>query len=152
MTVRRLSLLHLAATLAMIGVMTTVQLVVYPQYDQVAIADFSDYVRNHGQRIGWPLALFAPAEVLLALLLWLRLPAGSAKTVAFGSGALLALAWVTTMAWFAPLHGRLISEPYDPDRIDLLVSTNWVRTVIWWVRGVVALWIVDQPSHLGAAD
>ena len=152
MDVRRLGTAHLVFTLAMVGVMTTVQLVVYPQYDQVAVADFSNYVREHGQRIGWPLVLFAPAEVLCARLLWLRLPAGRAKAVAFASGALLAAAWVATMVWFAPLHGRLISDPYDPDRIDQLVSTNWIRTVAWWARGLLAVWLVDQLSHLGDAD
>ena len=152
MSVRRLSVLHLAFTLAMVGVMTTVQLVVYPQYDLVDPADFSEYVRSHGQRIGWPLAAFAPAEVALALLMWLRAPARRLKMLTFASGALLAFAWIVTMVWFAPLHGRLISDPYDPERIDQLVTTNWIRTIVWWVRGGLAVWIVAQLSHLGAAD
>jgi hypothetical protein len=152
MTTRRLVLLHLAFTLAMVGVMTTVQFVVYPQYTEVAVADFSNYVRSHGQRIGVPLVLFAPAEVALAFVVWLRLPSGRVRAAAFGSGALLALAWVVTMVWFAPLHGRLISEPYDADRIDQLVNTNWLRTVLWWARGGAAVWLAAQLSHLGSAD
>ena len=144
MSVRRLGLLHLAFTLAMVGVMTTVQLVVYPQYELVDPGNFSDYVRNHGQRIGWPLAAFAPAEVLLALVLWLRAPTRALKVVTFASGALLAFAWIVTMVWFAPLHGRLISDPYDPERIDQLVNTNWVRTIAWWLRGGLAIWIASR--------
>ncbi len=137
--VGRLSLFHLAFTLAMVGLMTTVQLVVYPQYHFVAETDFSAYVSNHGQRIGIPLVLFAPAEVLLALGLWLAAPAGSVKRLAFASGAILAAAWIITIVWFAPQHGQLINEPYDPDRIDRLVNTNWIRTVLWWLRGGTAL-------------
>lgn len=152
MDVRRLSVWHLAVTLAMVGVMTTVQLVVYPQYDLVDPANFSEYVRSHGQRIGWPLVAFAPAEVVLALVLWLRAPGGRLKTVTFLSGAVLAFAWIVTMVWFAPLHGRLISDPYDPDRIEQLVTTNWIRTIAWWIRGGLAVWFAAQLSHLGSAD
>ncbi len=154
MTLQRLSLLHLAATAAMIGLMTMVQLVVYPQYDLVGPADFAGYVSSHGQKIGVPLVLFAPAEVLLALFLWLRLPTGRTKAVAFAAGAILAGAWVATMAWYGPFHGRLINDPYDPANIDLLESTNWFRTIAWWLRGALAIWIADrvaQESHLGAA-
>ncbi|MEM9131588.1 MAG: hypothetical protein AAF962_20545 [Actinomycetota bacterium] len=140
MDIRRLALLHLTATAAMVGLMTMVQLVVYPQYDLVPAAEFSEYVEQHGIRIGIPLALFAPAEVVLALLLWLRAPAGRLRTVAFVAGALLAVAWVATGFWYGPLHGDLIGRDYDPDRIDLLADTNWFRTIAWWIRGGLAVW------------
>lgn len=148
MDVARLARLHLAFTLAMVGLMSTVQLVVYPQYRIVAEADFAAYVSNHGQLIGIPLVLFAPAEVLLALFLWLRTPAGKVKAVAFGSGLVLAVVWVTTIAWFAPLHGRLTTDAYDPDRIEQLIDTNWFRTGLWWVRGLLAFWLVEATSRL----
>lgn len=144
MDVERLARLHLAFTLAMVGLMTTVQLVVYPQYRIVAEAEFASYVANHGQLIGIPLVLFAPAEVVLALLVWLRAPTGRLKTVAFVSGALLAAAWVATILWFGPLHGRLTSEPYDIDRIEQLITTNWFRSAVWWVRGFLAYWLGGQ--------
>lgn len=140
MDLRRLALLHLAATAAMVGLMTMVQLVVYPQYNLVPAAEFSEYVEQHGIRIGVPLVLFAPAEVVLALLLWLRAPAGRTKTVAFGAGAVLAAAWVATGFWYGPLHGDLIGGAYDPDRIELLANTNWFRTIAWWLRGGLAVW------------
>lgn len=138
--IRRVALLHLAATAAMVGLMTMVQLVVYPQYDLVAPAEFSEYVETHGVRIGIPLVLFAPAEVGLALLLWLRAPVGRMKTLAFVAGAVLAAAWAATAVWYGPLHGELIGRDYDPDRIDLLADTNWFRTIAWWLRGALAVW------------
>ncbi len=142
---RRLALAHLAVTAAMVGVISVVQFVVYPQYDLVPAAAFSDYVASHGSRIGVPLALFAPAEVVLALWLWWRLPASGEKNVAFVSGVVLAIIWLTTVAWFGPLHGRLIGG-YDPNNIGLLADTNWLRTLLWWLRGGLALWLVDRLS------
>lgn len=146
MDFRRLVLLHMAFTLAMVGLMSAVQLVIYPQFRDVAEVGFSEYVTSHGQNIMRPLVLFAPAEVLLALVIWLKAPPGTTKNVAFISGLLLAIAWVLTALWYGPLHGRLANQPYDPARIDQLINTNWARTILWWCRGVIAVWLV---SHVG---
>ncbi len=140
----KLALGHLVFTLAMVGVMTAVQLVIYPAFREVGQADFAGYVSNHGRNIVRPLILFAPAEVVVAGLLWLNAPSGTTKTVAFISGALLALAWVLTAIWYGPFHDRLASEPYDLDRINTLISTNWGRTTIWWIRGGLATWLLLQ--------
>ncbi len=60
------------------------------------------------------------------------------------AGLLLVIGWVSTGLWYAPLHGRLQSEPYDPARIDQLITTNWFRTAIWSARGVLALVMVAR--------
>ena len=96
---------------------------------------------SHGQSIVYPLLVFAPVEVLLALIVWVQAPSGTAKTAAFIAGLLLVVAWVLTAVWFMPLHGRLANEPYSADRIEQLISTNWARTFLWWARGVIALWL-----------
>lgn len=139
--IRRIALFHLVFTLAMVGFMTTIQFVVYPQFRKVAELEFVDYVSSHGRSVGIPLLLFAPAEVLLALGLWLRAPDGATKTIALVAGLILATAWVATVIWYGPLHGRLVSEPYDLARIDSLIFTNWARTIAWWARGGLAVWL-----------
>ena len=135
---------HLAFTLAMVGLMTAVQLVIYPAFREVTEANFSAYVTSHGENIMRPLVLFAPAEVALALALWLTAPSGTVETVAFIGGILLVVAWVSTGFWYGPFHGRLANEPHDPTKIDQLISTNWVRTMLWWLRGGLAVWVVAQ--------
>lgn len=143
MDVSLLALAHLAFTLAMVGLMTAVQLVIYPAFRRVPQANFVDYVNAHGVAITRPLALFAPAEVVLALLVWIA-ASGGAAVVAFLSGALLAIAWIATMVFYGPFHGRLTSEPYNPAMIERLITTNWARTTIWWLRGIIAIWLVTQ--------
>lgn len=148
----RLAVLHLAFTAAMVGVISVVQLVVYPQYRLVPEEVFADYVANHGFLIGIALVLFAPAEVILALLLWMRSPTGTIRNVAFVAGVVLLVIWLTTALWFGVLHGRLISEPYSLDNINLLDTTNWLRTILWWVRGGLAVLLVDQLASSASAD
>lgn len=141
---RVLLLSHAGFTLAMVGVMWAVQLVIYPQFRSVAPSDFSQYASDHAQRMIAVLAVFAPVEVLLALAIWLRAPEGVPSAMAFVAGLLLVVAWVGTGVWYAPLHGRLQTEPYDIDRIQLLIRTNWIRTALWTARGVLALVMVAR--------
>ena len=133
---------HGAFTLAMVGLMCAVQFVVYPQFRSVDPADFTTYAADHSTRIVTALALFAPLEVIFAAWLWLDPATGVDRSLAFVAGALLAIGWVATGLWYAPLHGRLQSEPYDLDRIELLIRTNWFRTLLWLARGGLAVWFL----------
>ena len=54
---------------------------------------------------------------------------------------LLSLVWLSTAAWQAPDHRRLLGG-FDPATHRHLVATNWVRTVGWSARGVIALWLL----------
>lgn len=134
---------HTIFTLAMFGLMWAVQTVVYPQFRSVAPADFAAYAADHSTRITVALALLAPAEILFAAWLWLDTPAGLNRSVVFVSGALLAIGWVATAVWFGPLHGKF-QGTYDAERIDQLITTNWLRTIVWSGRAVLAGWFLWQ--------
>lgn len=136
---RLLLVSHAGATLIMVGIMWSVQLTIYPQFRSVPAEEFASYVTSHSNRIVAVLAPFAPIELVLALLLWVLRPGGISGTAAFVSGALLAVAWVATGLWYAPIHGQLQSGGYDAELIDRLILTNWLRTALWSIRGVLAL-------------
>ena len=130
---------HAGVTLAMVGVMWTVQLVVYPQFRSVSAADFGDYVTAHSTRIVSVLAVVAPAALALALLVFVVRPDGTSALPAFLARLLLAAAWIGTGLWYAPIHGRLQADGRDPALIERLIATNWVRSALWSARGVLAL-------------
>lgn len=139
MSDRILLLGHAGASVAMVGVMWTVQLVVYPQFRSVPADGFAAYVADHSVRITHVLALFAPLEVLLALLVFVLRPGGVSGSSALAGGLVLVVAWVATGLYYAPLHGELQTGGYDPDLIEQLINTNWLRTGLWTIRGVLAL-------------
>lgn len=134
---------HTVFTLAMFGLMWAVQIVVYPQFRNVAPDDFVGYATAHSSRIVVALVLLAPAEIAFALWLWLDTPDALSRTVVFLSGALLALGWLSTALWFGPLHGKF-QGAYDSARIDLLILTNWFRTLLWTARAGFAAWFLWQ--------
>jgi hypothetical protein len=44
----------------------------------------------------------------------------------------------STLALQVPAHGRL-GAAFDPHTHARLVRTNWIRTALWTVRGLLAL-------------
>lgn len=139
---RLLLLSHAGFTLAMVGIMWSVQLAIYPQFRAVPVDDFVPYITNHSSRIIMVLAPFAPFELILALLVWVLRPDGTSGFLAFVSGLLLAAAWIGTALWYAPMHGQLQAGGYDRDLIERLIVTNWLRTALWSARGVIALYLL----------
>jgi hypothetical protein len=55
---------------------------------------------------------------------------------------MLVLIWVSTFAVQVPLHAKLARE-FDRVVWHRLVTTNWLRTIVWTVRGFVALLLLD---------
>lgn len=139
MSDRILLLSHAGVTLTMVGIMWSVQLLVYPQFRSVPVDGFVPYVTDHSTRIVQVLALFAPLEVVLALLLFVMRPAGVSWAIALIGGLLLVALWFATGFYYAPLHGELQAGGYDEGLVERLIVTNWFRTVLWSARGVLAL-------------
>ena len=55
--------------------------------------------------------------------------------------ALLAVIWGSTALLQIPLHNAL-SAGFDPEVHARLVQTNWIRTIGWTARGLLALHLI----------
>lgn len=133
--------LHLAATLFMAGVIWFVQIVHYPLLARVGGSRFVEYEQAHTRLTTWVVG--PPMLIELAtgvLLLWVR-PAGVSPAQAIAGAALLAVVWLSTALVQVPCHERL-SRAFDPAAHRRLVTTNWVRTVAWSLRGLLVAWMV----------
>jgi len=140
-TARVVLLLHLASTFSMMGLIWFVQVVHYPLMASVGRGEFVAYEREHTRRTTWVVA--PPMLIELAtgiLLLWIR-PTGVSMIEALGGVGLLSVVWISTQLIQIPCHDRL-SRQFDPLIHRRLVSTNWLRTVAWSLRGLLALWMV----------
>lgn len=133
-----LLLLHSAATLAMAGLIWFVQIVHYPLFASVSRSHFADYERLNLQRTTRVVAPLMLIEALTATLIVLGDLTPSDRITAWIGLALVLLIWLSTVLVQVPLHRRL-AEGYDAGAIAYLVRSNWVRTVAWTLRGIVAL-------------
>lgn len=141
---RQALLLQLGTTLPLVGLIWFVQLVAYPLFAIVGAAEFADYHAAHSRWITWvvgPLMLGELAGVVASLALATLQPSGASasRELAWLGGALLAGIWVVTFFASVPQHATL-SRGFDSHAHELLVTTNWLRTLGWTARGALVLW------------
>lgn len=122
------------ATLALGGVIWVVQLVQYPFFSYVEKASFPKY---HAAYTFWITPIVAPLMIveLLTAILILFYPPNYLNYKLLAGGLILCLAaWASTFFVQIPLHDRLAAG-FDADAHASLIKTNWIRTVIWTLRG-----------------
>jgi hypothetical protein len=140
---RVLFLLHLAATLDMVGVIWFVQLVHYPLFARVGPSEFAAFERAHTRFTALVVAPPMLAELVTAcLLVWIR-PEHLPPWAAIAGLALVAVNWVSTWTVQIPCHDRS-TRGYDPAVHRRLVATNWLRKSVWSLRGLLLLGMALQ--------
>ena len=136
-------LMNVAATLYLTGLIWCVQIVHYPLFAQVGKAGFAAYETAHSNLITPIVGVPMLVELVTAgLLLFFRLPAiGLAETMA--GLVLVVVIWLSTMFLQVPQHG-ILSSGFDTAAHQFLVTSNWLRTVAWSLRGVLTLWMTAK--------
>jgi hypothetical protein len=142
--VQALALAHAVATGLMAGLVWFVQVVHYPLFASVGEEKFKAYAAVHQSRttlIVAPLMLIEAASAIGLVMLW-PTEAGP-RTLGIASVVLLTVVWVSTFAVQVPMHARL-ARGFDAGVHRRLVATNWIRTLAWSARAVVATLIVAR--------
>jgi hypothetical protein len=136
-----LVLLHAGATLMMAGLIWFVQVVHYPLFARLHPSTSVPYAVEHMRRTTWVVAPLMLVEAATAAAL-LLLTAGSPLHVPAWIGvALLVVIWGATGLLCVPCHTRL-ADGFDGSTVARLVRMNWIRTIAWTGRAVLALWFV----------
>ena len=136
---RLLLLTHAGTTLFMTGLIWTIQVVHYPLFAHVGVEGYERYQQLHVQRITWVVMPIMLAELACAGLL-LRSDINTHPLLWLAS-ALLALIWASTGFLQVPAHEALASG-WNAEAHARLVVSNWVRTLAWSARSVIALWLL----------
>ena len=139
---------QLLATVFMAGVIWYVQLVHYPLMAGWPHDDFSRWEAAHREQTGLVVVPAMLAEGLMVLLILARRPRGVPAWLAWtGAGLLLAI-WASTFAIQVPLHDQL-SAGWNAVAHGRLVQSNWLRTVLWSARALVAAWMLRGWADAG---
>lgn len=134
MLANALFLLNLISTWYMVGLIWMVQIVHYKMFDRVGEDVFVKYAVDHARLIT-PVVM-VPMLIELASaagLLAIAPPEFSRTSIAVGLG-LVVLIWASTVLIQVPCHESFASG-FDVSSYQRLVSTNWIRTIGWTVRG-----------------
>lgn len=138
---------QVVTTLPLVGLIWLIQVVAYPLFAQVGSVDFPAYHKAHSRLITYVVAPLMLGELACATL-WIFEPLDVAPPLVVWAGALLAAAtWAVTMLVSAPQHTRL-ARGFDIHAHRVLVTTNWIRTALWTVRGALLLWVVEDLASV----
>lgn len=130
-----LFLIHLGSTWFMVGLIWLIQIVHYPLFARVGKDQFVLYEREHSRLITFIVAPLMLTELVSGISISYLLLQSYSITLIANIGFLGAI-WISTFAIHVPLHQKLQSG-FDPLLHERLVSTNWIRTFSWSVRGIL---------------
>jgi len=141
---RTLLVIHLAATLFMVGLIWTIHYVHYPLFAYVGESTYASFQAAHVERIGK--LLFVPwltEGITLIGVLALAFFGGhkALRVPAVVNGAAMAVVLVISGFWSAPAHAKL-ADGFDKSVHDQLMTVNLIRAIAWTVCGICAIWIV----------
>ena len=132
------SIIHIAATLMMVGIIWFVQIVHYPLFSMVGEKNFREYEQRHTQLTGWVVGPLMALELTSAIILQWLSPANISNSGLWAGLILLTIIWTSTVFIQVPLHMQLI-KGFDAKKQRRLVQSNWIRTAAWSLRGIVLL-------------
>lgn len=131
----------------MVGLIWFVQLVHYPLFAAVGSHGFAEYEQLHQRRTSLVVGPLMAAEGATAVWLAVAPPDALSRLLPLLGLAVLGVIHASTVLLQVPQHAAL-SSGYDQAGVVRLVRTNWVRTVGWSIRGVIAAVIVVQAVSL----
>lgn len=133
-------LLHACSTLMMTGLIWFVQIVHYPLMARVGVDGFASYEAAHTRRTTLVVAPLMLVELSTAIALAFGPFSISGAIPLIGIVCLIAI-WISTASIQVPMH-RVLEKGFDPSAHKRLVRSNWVRTLLWSVRGVLAMMLL----------
>jgi hypothetical protein len=139
------------ASLALTGLIWCIQVVHYPLFAAVGRDEFTRYEADHARLITLVVGPLMLVELAAALWLAAVRPAGVPAWMAWTGLALVAAIWLSTAAIQVPCHAKLAAG-FDAEVHARLVSSNWIRTVAWTARGLLALAMIaawTRASRVG---
>ena len=142
LSTNELILINLSLSALLAGLIWTIQVVHYPGFLGVGSEGFPAYQQQHMRTISYVVIPLMLCELVATVFLIAHQP--SPPTEIYVATAMVVIIWATTMFVSSPLHGKLVSQGYDPEIIERLVTTNWIRTAAWSIRTVVLFLLTWQ--------
>jgi hypothetical protein len=131
------------------GCMTALQLQHYGIYPAVGREGFAEYMRANNRAAALPTIL--PAIILLLASVGLAMfrPAFVTLFEANAAFYLNFIIFMSTALWQRRLHGEMAMTGYSEAKVRLLIRTNWIRTICYWLLAALAISILVRVLRTG---
>lgn len=134
---------NVVSTLALVGLIWTIQVDVYPLFARVGASDFVPFHAQHSRRITMIVAPLMLVELLSSTALVFLPPASLGRAPFMFGLALVVSTWLSTAVVQVPAH-QALGSGFDAEVHARLVRSNWIRTVAWSLRGLLVVWVLAR--------
>jgi len=124
------------------GNMLTLQIQHYGIYSFIAKEGFKEYMIANNKAAVVPSILPAMLLLIVNIILLFSRPVFMSLTIAIVCLVLNIVALTSTIKWQRKLQGQMAVEGYNENKINLLNSTNWIRTIAFLTEGVIAVAVI----------
>jgi hypothetical protein len=124
------------------GNMTTLQIQHYGIYRFVGKENFKNYMQANNKSAVVPSILPAMLLLLVNIVLLFTRPLFMSMTVTILTLALNIIALVSTIVWQRKLQGEMAITGFDESKINFLISTNWIRTIVFLLQAIMAVSVI----------
>jgi hypothetical protein len=131
----RILIPNLAATLFLTGLAWFLQTVQLPLLAHLREADFAESIRLQRRR---NTILMAPAMLIELVTTVAITGALRPDWLTVSAAALVAVIWIVTFLFIAPINARL-TKGFDARALQSLIRVNWIRTIAWTLRAVLVV-------------
>jgi hypothetical protein len=131
---------------AMCGLIWFVQVVHYPLFARTDTADAPGYADENQRRTAPVVIPPMLLEAATAAIIAASPPPGIGRPAALVGLAMVAALWLSTLLVQMPLHARLKQDGHTPAVVAALVQSNWVRTILWSARALLAIWMLQAAG------
>lgn len=142
-----LTLIQLVVTWVVVGIMWFLQVVHYPLYRKIK-EGFVEYERAHIRRAALLIGPIMLIEVITAILLIGASTEGTLTKLAGANLIILILIWLSTFLFQLNQHQKL-SVRFSLKIVQRLIHCNWIRTLLWTLKGLVMVSFCYHLFHLG---
>jgi hypothetical protein len=130
------------ASAAMCGLIWFVQVVHYPLFARTDTTHSPDYADENQRRTAPVVLPPMLVEAVTATLIAITPPQAIGRPAALAGLAMVAALWLSTLLVQMPLHAKLKHAGHTPATVAALVQSNWLRTILWSARGLLAIWML----------
>ena len=121
------------------GNMMSLQIQHYGIYPFVGKENFKSYMNANNKAAFIPAILPGMLMLILSIILLFFRPVFMTTWEAIVSLALNIIAFISTFKWQRKLQSDMANTGYDDEKIKLLLSTNWIRTIAFILLGILTI-------------
>lgn len=137
-------LAHIFACFFMTGLIWLIQVIHYPSFRYINQEHFSTFHRLHTNRITFIVGPLMTLEFATGAYLFFQ------ENMSLWSSINLAgilVIWLSTAFLSVPAHNKLALS-YGDATLQRLISTNWIRTIMWTLRAILLVYLLAKTSVL----